>query len=90
MHHVLDTFLALHNVLDTFLALHSLQYSFAHSLFCLGYSSLAPTSWVLEIRFRNMYRTRLLAGIKWVFPQSVKEALINWKGPFKGKEKRKT
>ena len=51
---------------------------------------------VMERRFTIFSCTALLLGLygisffivvddRWVFPKSVKEALINWKGPFKGK-----
>ena len=30
-----------------------------------------------------------VVGITWVFPKTVKEAIISWKGPFVGKKRRK-
>ncbi|KAJ9707979.1 hypothetical protein PVL29_000172 [Vitis rotundifolia] len=30
-----------------------------------------------------------LFGVKWVFPESVKEVLLTWKGPFVGKKRKK-
>ena len=30
-----------------------------------------------------------LVGIKWVFPETVKEVLLSWRGPFVGKKRKK-
>ena len=31
----------------------------------------------------------VLFGIQWVFPETIKEVLLNWKGPFVGKKRKK-
>ena len=31
----------------------------------------------------------MLCGVQWVFPESVKEVLCNWKGSFVGKKRKK-
>ena len=30
-----------------------------------------------------------LLGVQWVFPETVKEVLLSWRGPFVGKKKEK-
>ena len=30
-----------------------------------------------------------LVGVKWVFPETVKEVLLSWRGPFVGKKRKK-